>query len=100
MGDEKEFHITVQDRPTQLTYDGKTSGQYSDASTLSATAVSVSTWAAASAAFSPIDVPPQAVTGHVCMLTPSGTVGMTTPMVGALQLTSATSDEPPIAISG
>jgi hypothetical protein len=37
MGDEKEFQITVQDRPTKLTYDGKTSGQYSDESTLSAT---------------------------------------------------------------
>lgn len=37
LGDEKEFHVTVQDRPTQLAYDGKTSGQYSDKSTLSAT---------------------------------------------------------------
>ena len=39
LGDEKEFQITVQDRPTKLTYDGKTSGQYSDESTLSATLV-------------------------------------------------------------
>jgi len=37
LGDEKQFTITVQDRPTKLTYDGKTSGQYSDESTLSAT---------------------------------------------------------------
>lgn len=37
MGDEEEFKITVQNRPTQLTYDGRTSGQYSDVSTLSAT---------------------------------------------------------------
>jgi len=37
MGDEKQFQITVQNRPTRLVYDGKTSGQYSDESTLSAT---------------------------------------------------------------
>ena len=39
MGDEKEFQITVQNRPTKLTYDGRTSGQYSDESRLSATLV-------------------------------------------------------------
>jgi hypothetical protein len=39
MADEAEFNITVENRPTQLTYNGKTAGQYSDESTLSATLV-------------------------------------------------------------
>jgi len=39
MADEDEFDITVENRPTQLAYDGKTAGQYSDESTLSATLV-------------------------------------------------------------
>jgi hypothetical protein len=41
--DQKSFTVTVTARPTQLTYDGKIAGQYSDQSTLSATLVDVGT---------------------------------------------------------
>ena len=43
----------------------------------------------------PIDIPPEATTGHACHGTPRGAVVTETCNVGVTQLTSPTSVEPP-----
>ena len=57
-------------------------------------AVFAKVFAASSAPFNPIDVPPDATACHECAAVPGTQVAVLNPAVGTFQLTSPTSVEP------